>query len=177
MNAIINPGKRMLSKLAAGIVLLFVFCSGVYSQIPVASVTGTVISENGDLQLAGVSVEARQSGSTEILKSVTNEKGIFSITQMKQGKVYDFTFSYVGYTNAFLKQFKISSGQNNSILIKMKSAENQLDEVVVTALGIKREEKSLGYAAQSVTENAVKDAKTNNWVNSLSGKVAGLNIQ
>lgn len=54
---------------------------------------------------------------------------------------------------------------------------NTLDQVVVTALGIRREEKSLGYAAQSVKENAVKDAKTNNWVNSLNGKVPGLNIQ
>lgn len=54
---------------------------------------------------------------------------------------------------------------------------NTLDQVVVTALGIRREEKSLGYAAQSVKGNAVKDAKTNNWVNSLNGKVPGLNIQ
>lgn len=54
---------------------------------------------------------------------------------------------------------------------------NTLDQVVVTALGIRREEKSLGYAAQIVKENAVKDAKTNNWVNSLNGKVPGLNIQ
>ncbi|MBL7736436.1 MAG: SusC/RagA family TonB-linked outer membrane protein [Chitinophagaceae bacterium] len=54
---------------------------------------------------------------------------------------------------------------------------NTLDQVVVTALGIRREEKSLGYAAQSIKENAVKDAKTNNWVNSLNGKVPGLNIQ
>ena len=52
-----------------------------------------------------------------------------------------------------------------------------LNEIVVTALGIKREEKSLGYSAQTVKENAVKDAKSNNWVNTLSGKVAGLNIQ
>ncbi|TMN70382.1 hypothetical protein, partial [Pseudoalteromonas maricaloris] len=76
--------------------------------------------------------------------------------QIKQDKFYDFTFSYVGYANTFLKQFKIVSGQNNSILIKMKTSENHLNEVIVTALGIKREEKSLGYAAQSVTENDVK---------------------
>lgn len=177
MNRIIYPKKRVLKKIAVSIVLLFVFMGSINSQVPVATVTGTVISENGNILLAGVNVEAKQSGTSEILKSVTNEKGIFSFTQMKQDKFYDFTFSYVGYANTFLKQFKIVSGQNNSILIKMKTSENQLNEVIVTALGIKREEKSLGYAAQSVTENDVKDAKTNNWVNSLSGKVAGLNIQ
>ncbi|MCA6441763.1 MAG: TonB-dependent receptor plug domain-containing protein, partial [Chitinophagaceae bacterium] len=177
MNRIIYPKRRVLKKIAVSIVLLFVFMGSINSQVPVATVTGTVISENGNILLAGVNVEAKQSGTSEILKSVTNEKGIFSFTQIKQDKFYDFTFSYVGYANTFLKQFKIVSGQNNSILIKMKTSENHLNEVIVTALGIKREEKSLGYAAQSVTENDVKDAKTNNWVNSLSGKVAGLNIQ
>ena len=52
-----------------------------------------------------------------------------------------------------------------------------LGEVVVTALGIKRAEKSLGFAAQTLQSKALLDAKTNNWINSISGKVAGLNIQ
>lgn len=52
-----------------------------------------------------------------------------------------------------------------------------MDSIIVTALGIKREEKSVGYAAQTLKADAILDAKTNNWANSLSGKVAGLNIQ
>ncbi|WP_282166074.1 TonB-dependent receptor plug domain-containing protein, partial [Cellulophaga baltica] len=52
-----------------------------------------------------------------------------------------------------------------------------LDEIVVTALGIKREKKSLGYATQEVKGDAVSAVKSNNFVNSLSGKVAGLSIK
>ncbi|MFS6568024.1 TonB-dependent receptor plug domain-containing protein, partial [Staphylococcus aureus] len=74
----------------------------------------------------------------------------------------------------FISQ-EVKAADAASILLEVDS--KKLDEVVVTALGIRREEKSLGFAAQTVKENAVKDAKTNNWVNSLSGKVAGLNIQ
>ncbi len=67
---------------------------------------------------------------------------------------------------------------NQSVLdVTLLEDTKLLNEVVVTALGIKREEKSLGFAAQTVGENAVKDAKSNNWVNTLSGKVAGLTIQ
>jgi len=64
-----------------------------------------------------------------------------------------------------------------TLILQLRVDNQMLNEVVVTALGIKREEKSLGYAAQTVNQNAVIDAKTNNWVNTLSGKVAGLNIQ
>lgn len=80
--------------------------------------------------------------------------------------------SFTGYQTAQVP----FTGKTN-LNIELHSAQTVLNEVVVTALGIKREEKSLGYAAQTVSENAVKDAKANNWVNSLSGKVAGLNIQ
>lgn len=61
--------------------------------------------------------------------------------------------------------------------VMLQESTKMLNEVVVTALGIKREEKSLGFAAQTINANAVVDAKSNNWVNTLSGKVAGLNIQ
>ncbi len=58
----------------------------------------------------------------------------------------------------------------------LKEDEQLLDEVVVTALGIKREEKALGYATQTLNENQINDARSNNFVNALSGKVAGLNL-
>lgn len=80
--------------------------------------------------------------------------------------------SYIGYTT-----LEITAGGRAEINIQLEPDAMELSGVVVTALGIKREEKSLGYAAQTVNEKSVKDARTNNWVNSLSGKVAGLNIQ
>jgi TonB-linked SusC/RagA family outer membrane protein len=81
-------------------------------------------------------------------------------------------FTYLGYV-----QQEIQFAGKNELDVTLREDQTTLNEVVVTALGIKRDEQSLGYAAQTVGENAVKDAKTNNWVNSLSGKVAGLNIQ
>jgi TonB-linked SusC/RagA family outer membrane protein len=81
------------------------------------------------------------------------------------------TFTYVGYTP---QTIAVSS---NSMRVALAATSASLENVVVTALGIKRAEKSLGYSAQKLNENVVKDARTTNWVNALSGKVAGLNIQ
>ncbi len=59
----------------------------------------------------------------------------------------------------------------------MKSAASNLNEhVVTTALGIKRAEKALGYAQQTIGSDALTDARPNNWSDALRGKVAGLNI-
>jgi len=68
MNRIIYPKKRVLKKIAVSIVLLFVFMGSINSQVPVATVTGTVISENGNILLAGVNVEAKQSGTLQMKK-------------------------------------------------------------------------------------------------------------
>lgn len=82
------------------------------------------------------------------------------------------TFSFIGFLTT-----EVPFTGTTEINVKLNEDRQLLTEVVVTALGIKREEKSLGYAAQSVNENAIKDARSNNWISSLSGKVAGLNIQ
>lgn len=139
-------------------------------------VTGTVINEKNEV-LPGVAVEVSNAAGKESYRGITDDKGIFIFRKLIVGNNYDFSASYIGYEPGSVKKYQVKQSENNSLLIKLKEASSSLNEVVVTALGIKREEKSLGYAAQSVTENAVKDAKTNNWVNSLSGKVAGLNIQ
>lgn len=147
------------------------------AQQPASTVTGTVMTEKGEL-LQGVTVKAERKGVPEAVpvQGLTDEKGIFVFKQLSVGAGYDLYFSFVGYQSYLLKDFKVTAGKNSSILVKLKDSDSRLDNVVVTALGIKRAEKSLGYAAQNLNENAVKDAKTNNWVNSLAGKVAGLNI-
>ncbi len=80
-------------------------------------------------------------------------------------------FSFIGFLTE-----ELSIGQQSRFTVKLRDNTQQLDEIVVTALGIKREEKSLGYAAQTLGDKAVSDARSNNWVSSLSGKVAGLNL-
>lgn len=126
-------------------------------------VTGTITDDKG-LSLPGVSISVKGKNTG----SVSDSNGHYSIdTETGQTLVY----SFIGF-----KKVEIVVSQA-IINVKMQPDAAQLNDVVVTALGIKREEKSLGFAAQTLKSTAVQDAKSNNWVNSLSGKVAGLNIQ
>lgn len=125
-------------------------------------ISGKVISETRQ-PLPGASINLK--GSVSI--TVTDEAGAFTIDATASDTLL---ISSVGYYSQSVK-----AGEAD--LITLKQNPKALSEVIVTALGIKRDEKSLGYAAQSINENAVKDAKSNNWVNTLTGKVAGLNIQ
>ena len=63
-----------------------------------------------------------------------------------------------------------------TLKVVLKSDSQNLDEVVVTAMGIKRSEKSLGYAVSSVKGDEITKARESNVLNSLSGKIAGLQI-
>ena len=106
-------------------------------------------------------------------RAMSRGNGDFTIAPSKSiplGSV--IRFSFTGYAVSDLAFTGVTS-----IDVVLKPVSTDLSEVVVTALGIKRAEKSLGFAAQTVKDNAVTDARTNNWVNSLTGKVAGLNIQ
>lgn len=80
-------------------------------------------------------------------------------------------FSYIGY-----KSQEISATGSASINVLMQNDTQMIEEVVVTALGIKRSEKALSYNVQQVNTDAITSNKDANFVNSLSGKVAGVNI-
>ncbi len=127
------------------------------------TVSGTVSDENG-LPLIGttVLVVGTSSGTT------TDFDGKYSI-KAKAGDV--LSYSYVGYTT----QNK-TVGAASTINLSLQS-DNTLDEVVVTALGIKRDKKSLGYATQKVDGSEISTTKSDNVLNQLSGKAAGVSIQ
>ncbi len=105
----------------------------------------------------------------------TDEQGEYTIT-VPPG-TYTLTYSYVAFQTQRKAGVVVTAGATVRQDIGLQEETGELSEVLVTALGIKREEKSLGYAAQSVSEEAVNDARTNNWTNALSGKVAGLTVQ
>ncbi|MCF0063774.1 SusC/RagA family TonB-linked outer membrane protein [Dyadobacter chenwenxiniae] len=130
-----------------------------------AVISGKVTSQAGEA-IPGVSIliKGTSSGTT------TDATGAYSLTTTTRNAT--LIFSAIGFLSE-----EITVGNRSVIDVFLKEDNKMLNEVIVTALGIKREEKSLGYAAQTINENAVKDAKSNNWVNTLSGKVAGLNIQ
>ncbi len=132
---------------------------------------GKVTDEQG-LPLMSASVQLKPTaGSTAPLKSTaTNNDGEFSITtSIKTGVLI---VRYLGYITQ-----EIPIDQRAEYLISMKPELNALNEVVVTALGIKREERSLGYSTQKLSSADISTVKSDNFVNSLSGKVAGIQIK
>jgi TonB-linked SusC/RagA family outer membrane protein len=128
-----------------------------------ASIQGTVL-DNAGVPLIGVTVAVK--GTTN--GTQTDTQGKFSL-QTKAGDV--LVFSYIGY-----KTQEVSVGDATTLKVVLLSDEKSLQEVVVTAFGIKRSEKSLTYSAQQVSGDELTRAKSDNLVNSLSGKVPGLTI-
>jgi TonB-linked SusC/RagA family outer membrane protein len=127
------------------------------------AVKGIVVSADNRQPVAGATVIVKNTDK----KTTTDNTGRFIIEAANTDWLI---VTNIGYISQEVKT-------KEAAFVSLQTDLKDLSEVVVTALGIKREEKSLGFAAQTVKENAVKDAKTNNWVNALSGKVAGLNIQ
>ncbi len=130
---------------------------------PVKNVTGRVIDENNE-PLIGVNIKVE--GNSE--GAITDIDGNFTI-MVHQGNILSFT--YVGYIPQTVR-----ITDNNIYTVKLASDTKQLNEVVVTALGIKREQKALSYNVQQVKADAISDIKDANFINSLNGKVAGVNI-
>ncbi len=153
----------MKSKVTSLLFMLLLFPAiSMTGQVPF-NVTGTVTDTSGE-PLVGVSVilEGTPTGGS------TNIDGQFSI-KASEGKVLKFT--YIGYRPV---QHTIRGTQ--PITIVMEEEATALDEVVVTALGIKREQKALSYNVQTVKGDAFTTNKDANFINSLAGKVAGVNI-
>ncbi|MDD2799442.1 MAG: SusC/RagA family TonB-linked outer membrane protein [Bacteroidales bacterium] len=129
-----------------------------------SKVNGVVLSAEDGQPIIGASVVVK--GTT--IGTVTNLDGQFSLSVPASGKT--LVVSYVGMDGQEL-------AVKPSLRVVLKASSQALSEVVVTALGITREKKSLGYAVQEVSGDAVNQVKSNNFVTSLSGKVAGINIK
>ena len=80
-------------------------------------------------------------------------------------------FRYLGF-----KTTNITVGTSNTINVILEESGEVLDEIVVTAFGIKREEKALGYSVQSIKGDAMTEARESNLTNAISGKVAGVQV-
>ena len=152
----------MKTKLSGILTLLLAFVVQ-FTFAQERTITGTVSDETGALPGVSVLIEGTTTG-TE-----TDFDGNYTITADTGSTI---RYSFVGMTT-----LTRVVGTDNVINITMITADNTLDEVVVTALGIKREKKSLGYATQEVKGDAVNTVKDPNFINSLSGKVAGIDVK
>ncbi|WP_460189146.1 SusC/RagA family TonB-linked outer membrane protein [Urechidicola sp. KH5] len=126
------------------------------------TITGNVTDETGPLPGVSIVVKGTNNG-TE-----TDFDGKYSI-EAASGDVLQFSF--VGMASQ-----EISVGESNEINVVLES-DNMLDEVIVTALGISKQEKAIGYAVQKVEGEQISQAKEVNIVNALQGQVAGVQIQ
>lgn len=130
---------------------------------PEGVISGIVSDSNGPVIGAVVMVKGTQNGVS------TGLDGDYTLTGLKKGDI--IVVSILGYTTQEIPY----TGQMSLNVTLQESAE-YLDEVVVTALGIKREEKTLSYNVQSVKSDEITAVKDANFVNSLVGKVAGVTI-
>ena len=124
--------------------------------------TGTVVDAMGPVIGASVVVKGTTNG------TITDFDGNFSIPNVKKGTVLEISF--VGYTT------KEVIWNGAALNVTLEEDTQQLEEVVVTALGVKREKKALGYAMQEVKGDALLAARETNLANALTGKVSGVQI-
>jgi TonB-linked SusC/RagA family outer membrane protein len=143
------------------------------AQTKQSTVSGSVFDQN-NVALEGISVEAISEGK-KVATTVTDAKGNFSFVALPAGKL-SFVFSSVGYIMQRLDRFNSKNGVGIIINVNLQPKYGTLDEVVVTALGIVQKKAALGYATQEVKGATLNEARDNNFVNSLSGRVAGVNI-
>ncbi|GAB3196152.1 TonB-linked SusC/RagA family outer membrane protein [Pontibacter aydingkolensis] len=147
------------------IMLLLLFCLATNAVAQQTDVSGRVTGAEQGMALPGVSVLVK--GTTT--GTTTDANGDFRI--QVPGSDAILVFRYLGYETR-----EVNVGNQSVINVTLNTDTRQLSEVVVTALGITREKKALGYAAQTVeTEDLVRNRQPN-VLNALQGKVAGANI-
>lgn len=131
-------------------------------------ISGIITDDEKHEPLSGVTVHIGNK------TTVTNEKGFFTL-KIPAGK-YQVEISSIGFTTQQFQEIEIKENQPNQVNIVLKKDDVQLGEVVVTALGISKEKKKLGYAVQEVKGEDISTVKSTNMLSGLQGKVAGLNI-
>ncbi len=150
------PGKYLYS-------ILVMLVASFFLQVNAQTVSGVVKDEQGLPLIGATVVEAGADQGT-----LTDIDGKFELTL--KGNSNRIEVSYLGYQSQVLDA-------NPNVMMEIILLEGvNLDEVVVTALGISREKKSLGYAVTDVKGEELTNARSNNAVNALNGKVAGLQI-
>jgi TonB-linked SusC/RagA family outer membrane protein len=130
-----------------------------------ATITGQVLSDDDKLPLAGVSIIERGTNNG----TVTDSNGKYRISTQRSNS--DLTFSFLGYVSQ-----EVAVSGRSVIDITLRVDQKQLQEVVVTALGIKKDVRKLGYSVQELKGESIVTARESNIVNQLAGKIAGVTV-
>ncbi len=153
--------RRLLLRKLLSVVFILCFCTGMFAQ---KTITGTVKDARSDL-LTGVSVSVKDSK----WGTITDMEGNFSFQIQPGDKV--LVFSYLGMNDK-----TVVIGNQTHFNVTMEENSTLLGEVVVSALGINRDTKSLPVAQQRVNAGTIAEVRDPNIVSSLAGKVAGVMV-
>lgn len=149
------------------ILLAFLFfVGGNIANAQTRTISGKVTSADDGMGVPGVTVVVK--GTTQ--GTTTDLDGLYSLNVEPSAEA--LVFSFIGMSTV-----EIDLGTSDNIDVVMETESHLMDEVVVTALGISREKKSLGYSVQELDGDAVNRVRSTNVVNSLAGKATGVDIR
>ena len=141
--------------------ILLLLTSISFSQ---TTITGTITDKNTGEKIPYVSITAATNNGT-----TSNLDGFYSIAILDKNQF--ITFSYLGYQTQ-----KIKVDNLTEINVQLIEQQTNLNEIVVTALGVNRQTKELGYVVQEIKAKELTEVKTPNFLDNLSGKLAGVTI-
>lgn len=143
--------------------IFLMFCSGAaWAQTVEGVVTDSL---NNPLPGTNVVIKGTTIGTT------TDATGAYVLTSAQLSSNSVLIFSFIGF-----EPQEVPYDGGGRLDVQLREDSRMMQEIVVTALGIKREEKALGYATQTLGESQLNNARSNNWSGALSGKVAGLSM-
>lgn len=162
----ITKGWLSMTKFAVTLILIVSAFSGFASGAEQQGEVKGKVTDETNFSLPGVTVMVK--GTTN--GTITNGEGNYVLKNVKEGDV--IVFSFIG----MLTQ-EISFAGQSTLDITLSTDTQNLDEVIVTALGIQRDKKTLTYSSQQVSGEEMMKARDINFMSSLSGKTAGLEIK
>ncbi len=162
MRKYVPPARAFAPPIMAWLIALTCFCLPAHAQE--RTIEGTVVDADTN-PIPGVNVLVK--GTSQ--GTITNIDGQYRINVPNDAEA--LVFSFVGY-----ETLEVPIGTQSIIDVDLTEDARQLGEVVVTALGVERETKALGYAVEEVQGTSITQARETNLVNSLSGRVAGVNV-
>lgn len=144
--------------------LLLILFSMVSVAMQAQKVSGNITSAKDGTALPGVSVQVKGTNTG----TTSDAEGKYSLAASSNSTLI---FSYIGF-----KSKEVKVGNQTTINVALDEDAAALEEVVVTALGIKKEAKKLGYATSTISPAAITENRSPNFMNTLQGKIAGVNI-
>lgn len=154
--------RRLRSICLAALLLCMATALEAWAQI---RISGRVIDAETQRPLAGVKVQVKGSN----LGTLTSKDGTYSISTPAGSKA--LVFSYVG-----MKKVEKALGESSEINVEMVIDSKLLDDVVVTALGVERDKRSINYAVQDIKAGEIVESAQPNIINALQGRIAGVQI-